>query len=337
MKKRVTVDDVAKKAGVSMMTVSRAINNKDGVGEKTRQRILQIANEMGYRPSNLARSLATQRTGTIGLMVPDISNPFFSQIAHGVETVAFEAGYTVFLLNTDEIVEREIAVLNSLWEKRVDGLILCSSRLEQRDLVERLNHFPAVVLINRRFSADVHHVCTFNIDDQQVAKLAIDHLVAAGHQQIAFIAGPKHSASSQERLIGYQSSLAAHGLPMNHTYIEHCTPNTAGGYSAAFKLLKSHHEISAFFAFNDLTATGVIRACIDLKRRVPEDVAVIGVDDIPLASLVTPALSTLRIDKRKLGASAMNMLTALMHGKQTEKWQQNVSPKLIVRQSTRAD
>ncbi|MEM8861451.1 MAG: LacI family DNA-binding transcriptional regulator [Chloroflexota bacterium] len=334
MKKRVTVDEVAKKAGVSMMTVSRAINNKDGVGEKTRQRVLQIANEMGYRPSNLARSLATDRTATIGLIVPDISNPFFSQIAHGVETLAFEAGYTVFLLNTDENVDREIAVLNSLWEKRVDGMILCSSRLEQADLVERLTHFPAIVLINRQFSAEVNNVCTFNIDDQQVAKLAIDHLVATGHKNIAFIAGPQHSVSSQERLKGYQESLAAHGLQVKESYIEHCTPNTDGGYSAAAKLLKSHHEISAFFAFNDLTATGVIRACTDLHLQVPDDVAVIGVDDIPLASLVTPALSTIRIDKRKLGASAMNMLTALMDGKQIEKPQQNVLPKLIVRQST---
>jgi LacI family transcriptional regulator len=290
MNKRVTIADVAQEAGVSMMTVSRAINDKGEISESTRQRILEIAKEMGFQPSGLARGLATQRTATVGLVVPDIANPFFALIARGIENVAYDKNYNVFLLNTDEDAERELAALNSLWEKQVDGLILCSSRLEQTQLLAWLERFPFVVLVNRVLETAVSGVCTVNVDDRRGAKQAVDHLIASGHKNIAYVAGPEYSLSSQKRLIGYQESLSEHNLPLHPELIKHCVPDTEGGYEAAMSLLNKNPEITAVFAFNDLTATGVLRVCTELKRQVPYDVEIIGVDDIPLASLVTPAL-----------------------------------------------
>ena len=246
--------------------------------------------------------------------MPDIANPFFALIARGIENVAYDQGYNVFLLNTDEDPERETAALTSLWQKQVDGLILCSSRLEQAELEGWLAKFRFVVLVNRVLETAVSTTCTINVDDQAGARQAVDYLIAAGHTNIAFVAGPEHSVSSQERLMGYQTSLEAHDLPLRPALVRHCVPDADGGYEAALALLQENEGITAVFAYNDLTATGVLQACAALNRRVPEDVAIIGVDDIPLASLVTPALSTLRISKRELGSSAMNTLVTLMKG-----------------------
>ena len=338
MNKRITIADVAKEAGVSIMTVSRAINDKGEISESTRQRILKIAKEMGFQPSGLARGLATQRTATVGLVMPDIANPFFALITRGVENIAYDKGYNVFLLNTDEDTDREIAALNSLWEKQVDGLILCSSRLEQSQLIAWLERFQFVVLVNRVLETAVSGVCTINVDDRGGAKQAVDHLIISGHTNIAFVAGPKYSLSGQERLIGYQESLSEHGLPLRPELIKHCVPTTEGGYTALMDLLGQYPEITAVFAYNDLTATGVLQACAELNRRVPEDVEIIGVDDIPLASLVTPALSTLHINKRELGAIAMGTLVQLMNGEySSENYQQTVKSELILRETTAVD
>jgi len=335
MNKRVTIADVAKEAGVSMMTVSRAINNKGEISETTRQRVLQIAEEMGFRPSGLAQGLATQRTATIGLVVPDIANPFFALIARGIENVAYDKSYNVFLLNTDENGEREVAALNSLWQKQVDGLIWCSSRLEQSSMLGWLEKFQFVVLINRVLETAVSNTCTINVDDQGGAKQAVDHLIDSGHKNIAFIAGPEYSLSSQERFIGYQTSLSVHNLPLRPELVQHCVPDTDGGYGAAMALLQEEKGITAVFAFNDLTATGVLRACAELNYQVPNDIEIIGVDDTPLASLVTPALSTLRITKRELGASAMRTLVQLIKGESPlESNQQIFQPELILRGTT---
>ena len=337
MSKRVTIADVAKEAGVSMMTVSRAINNKGGISEATRQRILKIADEMGFQPSGLAQGLATQRTATVGLVVPDIANPFFALIARGIENVAYNNGYNVFLLNTDEDRNREAAALNSLWQKQVDGLILCSSRLAQAELNSWLKKFQYVVLVNRVLETAVSDVCTINIDDRIGAQKVMEHFFATGHKNIAFIAGPEYSLSSQERLIGYQTSLEKHNLSVRPELIQYCMPDTAGGYEAAMTLLQKDLGITAVFAYNDLTATGVLRACKEQNMHVPSDIEIVGVDNIPLASLVTPALSTLHIDKRELGAMAMRTLVQLLKSKQPpEINQQLIKPTLILRETTSA-
>lgn len=325
--------DVAREAGVSLQTVSRAINNKNEISGETKKKVLEVAKGMGFRPSGIARSLAKQRTTTIGLVVPDIANPFFSEIARGVEDIAYSNAYNVFLFNTDEDIEREKSALDSLLEQQVDGLVLCSSRLDQIDLGERLNEFHYVVLVNREIKPQVSGVRTILVDDVRGARKAVAHLLSSGHNTIAFVAGPKRSRSGRNRLRGYRDGLRMHGLDNDPGLVHHCEPDTVCGKEAARKLLESRPDITAILAYNDLVAVGVLQACKELQRRVPKDVAIIGSDDIPLASFVTPALSTLHIPKREIGAAAMVTLISLMNGNQPTQSTTVFQPELVLRSS----
>jgi LacI family transcriptional regulator len=306
MPQRVTMADVAREAGVSLMTVSRVVNDKDGISEATRQRVRDIIDRLGYRPSDIARSLATDRTGTIGLVVPDNTNPFFSEIARGVEHVAYSEGYNVFLCNTEEDTRRELAVLRSLEEKRVDGVVLCSSRLEENQLHDALARHPAAVLINRPI--DDPRLGTILLEDEAGARMATDHLLRSGHRVIGWVAGPQQSYGGQQRAKGYQAALEAAGAPYRPEWTRHCLPIVESGQEAAADLLTSHPDMTALLCFNDLVAVGALQACADLGRSVPGDVAIVGFDDILLASLVRPALTTCRIYMCDLGAQAMRLL-----------------------------
>ncbi|PKN86354.1 MAG: hypothetical protein CVU46_07935, partial [Chloroflexi bacterium HGW-Chloroflexi-8] len=169
MKKRSTLADIARIANVSLMTASRAINGKPGLSEELRDKILEISREIGYRPNNIARGLATHQTRSIGLIVPDITNPFFAQIARGVEDFAFSNRYNLFLLNTNENQTREESALDSLWQNDVEGLILCSSRLPETDLIQQINRFPAVVLVNREILQPQPNLISINLNDRDAA------------------------------------------------------------------------------------------------------------------------------------------------------------------------
>ena len=308
MKKRVTVADVAQAAGVSMMTVSRAINNKPGLSDELRQKILALADEMGFRPSQIARGLVTRQTGTIGLVVPDITNPFFAQIARGVEDVAYEYGYCLFLVNSAESLERETVAYDTLWQKEVEGAILCSSRVAPEALRSQVARFPAVVLFNRELEEPLPNTVTINVNDQRGAQLAVQEFAQKSRTQIAFVAGPATSISGQRRLEGYRTGLKEAGLTFDPQLVEHCPPTIAGGQAAAAALLARRPNLDAIYAFNDLTAIGAMGACQAASRRVPEDIGVIGVDDIFLADLVTPKLTTLHVNLLHIGRIAMRTL-----------------------------
>jgi len=306
MSQRVTMVDVARQAGVSLMTVSRVVNNKEDVSPATRQRILEIIDELGYRPSGIARGLVTQRTGTIGLVVPDIDNPYFSGMVRGAENQAYAENYSVFLCNTNEDVEREIAVLQSLEDKQVDGLLLCSSRLDEEELRTVVSRFPTVVLVSRRLDDDC--VGAVFSDDETGSYLAAKHLIQSGHKDIGFISGPPISLSGRLRLAGYCRALDTAGIAFDPTLVQHCSPVVEGGIQATKTLLTSQPDLTALLCHNDLVAVGALQACSALDRRVPADVAVIGFDDIPLAEYVTPSLTTSRIPRYELGKRAMRLL-----------------------------
>jgi LacI family transcriptional regulator len=331
MPQRVTMADVAREAGVSLMTVSRVVNNKEGISENTRQRIQGIIDRLGYRPSDIARGLVTNRTGTLGLVVPDNANPFFSEVARGAEHVAYAAGYNVFLCNTEEDRGREQAVLQSLEEKRVDGIILCSSRLPEADLRAALAYHPAAVLINRKL--DNPSVSSILAADQPGARTATHHLLKSGHRHIGYIAGPESSYSGVERGHGYRNALKDYDVPYNPAYVRHCFPKVEGGKIAAADLLTSHSELTALFCYNDLVAIGAIQACRELNRAIPEDIAIVGFDDIPLAMLVTPPLTTLHIPRYELGSQAMEIL--LDHIKDEHRTGSEIvmEPALVIRAS----
>jgi LacI family transcriptional regulator len=331
MIQRVTMADVAREAGVSLMTVSRALNGQEGISEATRQRIQEVVDRLGYRRSNIARGLVTKRTGTLGLVVPDNSNPYFSEIARGVEHAAYAKGYNVFLCNTEEDAEREKAVLQSLAEKQVDGLILCSSRLDKAELGTYLSYFPAQVLVNRILE---HGTASFvRSDDETGGRLAVEHLLQRGHRAIGMLAGPERSFGGQLRVKGYSDALEAAGVAFKHTRIRHCRPMVDDSQQAAKDLLTRNPELTAIFCFNDLVAIGALKACRESGRAVPDDIAIVGFDDIPMASLVTPALTTIHTARYELGLRASEILLGHTNG-HTPRTDNILPIKLIVRDSS---
>ncbi len=331
MPDRVTMSDVAREAGVSLMTVSRVVNDKGEISPATRQRVLEIIERLGYRPSGIARGLATRHTSTLGLVIPDVANPFFAEVARSAEHVAYAEGYNVFLCNTEEDAQRELAVLESLEEKRVDGVLLCSSRLDDNELQEAVARHPAAVLINRRLAGNV--VGRVLVDDEAGGQEAVQHLLQAGHRAVGFLAGPPASHSGQQRAKGYRAALAAAGLPDTPAWVRHCSPMVAGGLTATRQLLLDHPELTALFCYNDLVAVGALQACAELGRAVPTDLAIVGFDDIPLAALVTPPLTTCRVPRHELGSQAMRLLLDRINGCTEECQEIVLRPTLVVRAS----
>ena len=328
---RVTISDVAREAGVSLMTVSRVINDKGEISPATRSHVLDVIERLGYRPSRIAQGLATQRTGTLGLIVPDIANPFFSDIARGAEDRARAAGHHILVCNADESPKRELSVLQSLEEKRVDGIVLCSSRLPDDALRSALTYHPAVVLVNRRLPRA--QVGTVMLDDEAGARSATQHLLQSGHRAVGFLAGPLASYSSRQRSKGYHVALAAAGAPYDPDWVRACSYEVQGGRDTARTLLTDHPELTALFCYNDLVAIGALRASADLGRRVPDDLAIVGFDDIPMAALVTPALTTCRIRRHDLGSQAMSLLLDRIEGCTDGCQEVVLHPELIIRAS----
>ncbi len=332
---RVTIADVAREAGVSMMTVSRVVNDKEGVSQETRQAIEEIIQKLDYRPNIHARGLATQRTGTLGLVVPDISNPFFSGVARGVENTASSKGYSILVCNTEENPQRELDVLELLVEKWVDGLVLCSTRLEYQKLQSYLTQYPAAVLINNVLEGQQipDNVSCAMIDDKAGGQMATNHLIQSGHKVIGFLSGPPVSQSSRWRNYGYRQALAEAGLPYRSELVLPCSPTVEGGQQATSQLLESHPEITAIFCYNDLVAVGAIQACAELGRVIPLDLAIVGYDDIILAPLVTPSLTTCHIAREELGKLATELLLEHLAGRTKGCENRILQPELIIRAS----
>ena len=335
MASRVTMSDVAQRAGVSLMTVSRVINNKGDVSSETRQRVQEVIEELGYRPSGIARSLAGGQTYTIGLVVPDIANPYFSGVAHGVAQVANEEGFGVLLCDCEEQPERELAALDVLEEKRVDGVIVAAPRSTKDELLPVLKHHPNAVVVNRLFDSHDTSIAVGYVlnDDRAGGYMITRHLLGQGYEAVGFLAGPKNSFGSIQRLVGYQAALKEGGVDFDPDLVRHCPPTVEGGRQAATRLLQERPEIRALFCFNDLVAIGVLQCCPYLGRQAPDDLAIIGYDDIPMASWVTPALTTCHVAFEEMGRRAVQLLIEHISGC-TERCENIVmKPELIIRAS----
>jgi Transcriptional regulators len=332
VKNRATLSDVAKIAGVTMMTVSRAFNNKPGVSDKLRQQIIEIAKEIDYQPNQIARGLATNQTNTVGLVVPDNTNPFFAQIARGVEDQAYETGYNIFLINTVEDPAREQKALDSLWGKGVDGLILCSSRLPDSRLKKEIEHFSAAVLLNRELKVPIRTAISINLNDRRSGELAVGHFINQGRRNIAYINGPESSHSGQKRLEGFKMGLEAANFSFDDRPVERSAPDTQSGYDAARKLLTANPDIDAIYAFNDLVAVGALMYCLEHGKRVPQDIAIIGNDDIPLAAMIRPQLTTLHFNEMYIGRLIMRTLLEMVTG-ETSPTTIQIEPELYIRET----
>jgi LacI family transcriptional regulator len=327
---KITIADVAREAGVSRQTVSRVLNDKSEIRASTRESVMQVIERLGYSPSGIARGLATNKTLTVGLVVPDITNPFFPEIARGVEDVVRKHGYEMFLCNSVEDPGREEHVLRALEDKRVDGAIICSSRLPDERLFPRLRQQRAAVLVNRLAPPEL--AGTVRVEDAEGTEQAVNHLLAGGHHVIGFLCGPSNSHSAKERARGFEAALSAGEYRLDRDLMRPCPPNPEGGYEAALALLSEHSGIDGLVCYNDLVAVGALRACAKLGLRVPDDVAVVGCDDIMVAGLLSPALTTLRVPKYEIGASAARMLLDRI-GERRGKSEVLLRPELIVRES----
>jgi len=309
-----TIEDVARHAGVSIRTVSRVINNRPDVADATRQRVKQAMLELKYRPNSLAQSMVTGSTKTIGVVLPDISNPFFGRAIRGCEDVLAQAGYNIFLCNTDENIKKEQKSLELLVDRRIDGIILWGSRADCTTLEGLLGRDLPTVTV------DCEEFCGNNVSlkvaNRQGALEITHHLIALGHQWVGHLAGPSQRLTAQRRLSGYRQALEQAGLEFEPSLVVEAAPSVYHGYQAALGLLQETNKLTAIFAYNDLMAIGAMLACQQLGLSVPRDVAIAGFDDIVTASLVSPALTTVRIDQYRLGALSGQLLLERLAQKQ---------------------
>jgi LacI family transcriptional regulator len=323
---------IAKNCGVSVATVSRVINHPESVSQETHDKIVAVMNELNYTPNEQARSLTLNRTNTIALFVPNILNPLYTQIAKGIEEVAHQKGYNLLLCNTELSVLKERDYINMLIKRRIDGLIFSYSLL-QLDDIERINNqkIPLVMIGQNADGISTNKVVA---DLELGVYQAITHLIEIGNREIAFISGPKKLSESCEKFKGYEKALREFGLSVNEKYIIEGDNEVEGGYLAAKKLLTLNPRVSAIFASNDLMAIGAMDAIKSEGYHIPRDFSIVGFDDIKMASLVEPKLTTVSHPVHKMGLIAARLLFDAIENKEEVFYQKVLlEPVLKVRKS----
>ena len=310
MGERSTIKDVARAAGVGVSTVSRVINGRGYVSDPARERVLQAVTELHFEPSRAARTLTTGRSGTVALVLPDITNPFFPSIARGVEDAASAAGYAVVLCNTDNDPKQEARYIAMLREQRVDGVVLAACAPTNRDYWVQFAERVPLVLTDRRLADFVDD--SIGVDNVAGGRLATRHLLGLGHRRIGLIGGPPDLSTSADRRLGYEEALREAGIDLDPGLVRPGDFRYAAGYLRMRELLDQN--VTAVFAANDMMAVGAMRAVEDAGGRVPEDVAVVGFDDIPMASMVKPRLTTVAQPTYQMGVMAVGKLLRRLKG-----------------------
>ena len=306
----VTIKDVARESGVNVSTVSRALNGEYGVRADTREHVVAVAERLRYRPNRVARGLVTGRSHTLALVVSDIRNLFFAEVARGAEDAAYRAGYDLVLCNSDLDPEKQMRYAQLLTEKRVDGILMNSVAALSRKQQEQLAALGVpIVLLNQ--AAPRGAFSTVCADNEAGGALAAEYLLKLGHRKIAHLTGPRHHGNMTERAKGFVARLAA-GAQAGAAGGA-CTAKTTfrAALELARKLLAQCPDVTAVFAASDMMAFGVIRALMDAGRRIPEDVSVIGFDNVELASIVYPPLTTIHQPKYEIGQAAVETLLRL--------------------------
>ena len=319
-----TIKDVAKLANVSVATVSRYLNKSGYVGDQAKQAIEQAIATLEYRPNQIARSLTKKQLKTIGLIVPDITNPFFPELARAIEDVALKEGYTVILCNSDEQREKELQYIESLQQKYIAGFIIATNQLPKEQY--RSLNVP-VVLLDRVLDADLPSVTSQN---ELGAKMAVDYLIEKQAQEILFISGPNDLEPVQQRLAGFKKATVGMTIHIYESPFDFIAAE-----KVAFDALRKHPTVDAVFASSDIIAFGVLKAANKLKIAVPKDLQVIGFDGIALGEIVTPGLTTIAQDIYALGETAANMLVTLIKGEILQQEQEMIATKLVIRETTK--
>lgn len=335
MNKKATIKDIARELGLSANTISRALRDMPDISDETKALVRETAEKMAYHINIAASSLRTRNSKAIGVIVADIQNPLFSGAVKGVEFSCKASGYSMLLSNTNESYQEEVNALESMICRNVDGIILFPTMREDGTIHQLIERKIPFVLAGRKFS-DIPTNVVVN-DDMYGGYLAAEHLRVRGHSKFVYLAGPRHISSSLERYEGFRQYLRENGLAENSISLYETDATWQGGYQAVQELIEKGLDATAIFAFSDFIALGVLKALRDHGLRVPQDIAVIGHDDIDFCELTVPTLTTIDMSKFRLGKRAMETLLQEINSgsKKGGQYQQIImEPHLIVREST---
>ncbi|WP_141432109.1 LacI family DNA-binding transcriptional regulator [Bacillus sp. 03113] len=332
----ITIKDVAKRANVSIATVSRVLNGSKPVSLKVKERVLEAIEEMGFNPNPVARSLIMKTSSLIGVLIPDIKNSFFANFVSGVEEECFKANYTTLLCNTNGNLDTELHYLNLLREKYIDGvIILTSSPNKKQRQVDFFEKHSIPVVYAAHVDKENDHISCINIDDFQAFYDGTKFLIDSGHRLIAMFSGPlSYFDSGYMRYKGYRQALADHGIDYQEKWFFEGEYDIQSGYKRGKELLKQKDKPTAICCVSDMVAIGAIRAAEELGLKVPEDISILGFDDIPIAEAYRPSLTTVRQPIVELGIQSAQMLLQQMQEKdQYVKEVRVLSHEIIVRES----
>ena len=333
MDKEVTINDIAKEAGVSKATVSRVLNNPEKVAKKTREKILRVIQEKNYRPNPMARSLTTRKTGVIGVVVSDITNPFYAVMVRSIEEVCRSYQYHIFLCNTDGREEEEELYVRSLIEKKVDGIILGATRMNDQEIQNLAKAQTPMVFVSR-LPENREQYDYVIVDSVLGGYLATKYLVSLGHTKIAYLGGHWPTSSNLERLEGYKRALEEAGIEARNEYIYCGEFRMENGYREGIKILRAgKYRPTAVFSANDAMAIGLLEACDEEGVKVPEELSIIGFDDIPLSASRLIQLTTISQSTAELGSlSGKIIMDKVLNPRKKDVRQQIVfPPKLVIR------
>lgn len=334
-KSRVTIRDVAAATGHAVSTVSNALAGKRHVNEETRRQVKEAAERLGYRPSVVARSLRMKLSSTIGVLVPDVSNPAIPEFIRGIDDVAVREGCTILLCNTDELIERQVGQMQTLLDRQVDGMILISQHCDTPEVRNLLDGETPFVLIQRRsarFRDDY-----IGSDNLQGMRDSVSYLHELGHHRIGLVTGPATSSTAQERLEAFEAAILELDCEVDPDLVYRGDYTVEAGYEAMHYFASLANRPTAIIASNDVCALGVQDAASELGISIPGELSLLGCDDIDLARLRRINLSTLRLPKREMGAAAAELLMRRIHSKRPSTPREIIIPtKLVLRGSCAA-
>jgi DNA-binding LacI/PurR family transcriptional regulator len=328
-----TIYDVADKAGVSISTVSRVVNNTGRISEKTKKKVLEVIETLQYQPSVIASALTGKSTRTIGLIIPDVANPFFAEISRKVEDYGRELGFSVLICNTDNNADTEEMYLSLLRQKSVDGIIfgtIPKNHILLKNLLEE--RFPVALISNDIPELSINSVCA---DDFLGGYMAASHLVSLGHKKIAIILGKMSSTSEKYRLQAFRQVLEDNGLEYDEKLVLQTGYAIENSKQTTLELLQSPQRPTAIFAYNDSHAVGVYQAAKELGLHIPNDLSVIGFDNTILAVIIDPQLTTIAISIEEMGRQVIKLLVQEINDEKSTKQRFYLQPELIIRDSTK--
>jgi DNA-binding LacI/PurR family transcriptional regulator len=337
MRRRPSIEDIARAAGVANSTVSRALRDSPLISSEVRATIQRIASEMGYTPNGIAQSLQTQRSNTIGLVVVSIADPFFADVANGVEEIARAAGMSVFLSASSNDPSQQLMVIETFQQRRVDGIIVADSQLNLNHQQRLMRVDVPTVLINSQADHAPDWLCAVGVDDYYGASMAVSHLLELGHRKIGYIGLTNRLTSNRQRMRAYHDLLVQAGCQPREEWLQIAHPpiaSSTGDVELGRSLLKPLLDagVTAVFCYNDMVAIGVLMACRELGLQVPQDLSVVGYDDIAMAGYISPPLTTVSQPKRGLGRIACQKLLDVIEGKSVD--DHILMPSFVLREST---